>query len=108
MHTKIQEPKNGSEFEPQDSMVISDPAVINRFQHSVKLKILEQIYDEAKTIMQLHQQTGYNPGTVKRHLKDLEEAGLITLAKVAMSEKRIIMKYYRVTAKEFVVQFRWP
>jgi DNA-binding MarR family transcriptional regulator len=58
--------------------------------------------------MQLHKDTGYNPGTVKRHLKDLEAAGLITIAKVAMSEKKIKMIFYRVTAKEFIIQYRWP
>lgn len=89
-------------------MVITDPKVITQFQHPVKLILLENIFNEAKTIMQLHKTTGYNPGTVKRHLKDLEAAGLITLAKEAMSEKRIVMKFYRVTAKEFVVQYRWP
>ena len=105
---EIQESDHGTEFIPKDSMVITDPSVINQFQHSAKLLILENLYDEAKTIMQLHKDTGYNPGTVKRHLKDLEETGLITLAKKEMSEKRIIMKFYRVTAKEFIIQYRWP
>ena len=89
---KIQESDNETEFVPQNSMVITDPSVINQFQHSVKLIILENLYEIAKTIMQLHKDTGYNPGTVKRHLKDLEGAGLITLAKKEMSEKRIVKK----------------
>jgi len=105
---KIQESGHGTEFIPQDSLVITDPSVINQFQHSAKLKILENLYEQAKTIMQLHKATGYNPGTVKRHLNDLEKAGLITLAKKEISEKRIIMKFYRVTAKEFIIQYRWP
>lgn len=105
---EIQESDHGTEFIPKNSMVITDPSVINQFQHSVKCILLENLYDEAKTIMQLHKDTGYNPGTVKRHLKDLEETGLITLAKKEMSEKRIIMKFYRVTAKEFIIQYRWP
>ena len=108
MYLKIQESDNETEFMPQNSMVITDPSVINQFQHSVKLIILENLYDKAKTIMQLHKDTGYNPGTVKRHLRDLEEAGLITLAKKEMSEKRIVKKFYRVTAKEFIIQYRWP
>ncbi|QEE17363.1 ArsR family transcriptional regulator [Promethearchaeum syntrophicum] len=108
MSIKIQESDHGTEFIPRDSMVITDPSVINQFQHSVKLIILENLYAEAKTIMQLHKDTKYNPGTIKRHLKDLEEAGLITLARKEMSEKRIIMKFYRVTAREFIIQYRWP
>ena len=108
MYIKIQESDNGTEFIPQDSMVITDPSVITQFQHSAKLKILKNLYEQAKTIMQLHKDTGYNPGTVKRHLNDLEKAGLITLAKKEISEKRIIMKFYRVTAKEFIIQYRWP
>jgi len=105
---EIQESKRGTEFVPKDSMVITDPSVINQFQHSVKLIILENLYEESKTIMQLHKDTGYNPGTVKRHLRDLERTGLITLAKEEMSEKRIVKKFYRVTAKEFIIQYRWP
>ena len=105
---EIQESNHGTEFVPQDSKVITDPSVINQFQHSVKLIILENLYEEAKTIMQLHKDTGYNPGTVKRHLRDLERTGLITLAKKEMSEKRIVKKFYRVTAKEFIIQYRWP
>jgi len=105
---EIQESNHGTEFVPKDSMVITDPSVINQFQHSVKLIILENLYEKAKTIMQLHKDTGYNPGTVKRHLIDLEGTGLITLAKKEMSEKRIVKKFYRVTAKEFIIQYRWP
>ena len=105
---EIQESNHGTEFVPQDSMVITDPSVINQFQHSVKLIILENLYEKAKTIMQLHKDMGYNPGTVKRHLRDLERTGLITLAKKEMSEKRIVKKFYRVTAKEFIIQYRWP
>ena len=105
---EIQESNNGTEFEPKDSMVITDPSVINQFQHPKKLIILKNLYDKAKTIMQLHKDTGYNPGTVKRHLLDLEKNGLITLAKEEMSEKRIVKKFYRVTAKEFIIQYRWP
>jgi len=91
-----------------DSKLITDPSVINQFQHDKKLLILENLYEKAKTIMQLHKDTGLNPGTVKRHLRDLEVAGLIMLAKEEMSEKRIVMKFYRVTAKEFIIQYRWP
>ena len=105
---EIQDSNNGTEIVPKDSMVITDPSVINQFQHSKKLIILENLYDKAKTIMQLHKDTGYNPGTVKRHLLDLEKSGLIMLAKEEMSEKRIVKKFYRVTAKEFIIQYRWP
>jgi DNA-binding transcriptional ArsR family regulator len=91
-----------------DSKLITDPSVINQFQHLKKLLILENLYEIAKTIMQLSKDTKLNPGTVKRHLRDLEEAGLIMLAKEKMSEKRIKMKFYRVTAKEFIIQYRWP
>ena len=108
MNIEIQESDNRKEFLPMDSKLITDPSVINQFQHSKKLIILENLYDKAKTIMQLHKDTGYNPGTVKRHLRDLERTGLITLAKKEMSEKRIVKKFYRVTAKEFIIQYRWP
>ena len=108
MFIKIQESDNETEFLPMDSKLITDPSVINQFQHDKKLLILENLYDIAKTIMQLSKDTNLNPGTVKRHLTDLEKAGLIMLAKEKMSEKRIVMKFYRVTAKEFILQYHWP
>jgi len=108
VYLKIQESDNETEFVPQNSMVITDPSVINQFQHLKKVLILENLYEIAKTIMQLSKDTKLNPGTVKRHLIDLEEAGLIMLAKKEMSEKRIVKKFYRVTAKEFIIQYRWP
>ena len=108
MFIKIQESDNETEFLPMDSKLITDPSVINQFQHLKKRLILENLYEIAKTIMQLSKDTKLNPGTVKRHLIDLEEAGLIMLAKKEMSEKRIVKKFYRVTAKEFIIQYRWP
>ena len=60
------------------------------------------------TIIDLKHVTGMNPGTIKRHLSDLQKFGLVFISREKLNEYSIVMKYYRATAKTFVFQISWP
>ena len=64
---------------------------------------------EELTIIEISKKLdGLNPGTVKRHLTDLENAKLIVLSKEVRNEFGINMKYYRAVAKQFHVNLSFP
>ena len=54
--------------------------------------------------------TKLNPGTIRRHLDELIEKNLIFLVRTEKTNFGQIMKYYRASAKKFLVRinFDWP
>ena len=105
----IRKQKNKEEpFFPAEHMVISDPDVIPSFTHEKKQILLNILLKEAKTIMELSTETGMNPGTVKRHISDLQKFGIVVIAHTQINEKRILLKFYRTSALHFIFHFDWP
>ncbi|WP_371801859.1 ArsR family transcriptional regulator [Candidatus Lokiarchaeum ossiferum] len=95
-------------FIPASELVIDNLETISLIKHDKKKLLLELLLHEEKTIMDMSKETGWNPGTVKRHLSDLVEGGLVTPSKIVVNEFRIKLKYYRATARQFRFQFIWP
>ncbi|UYP47211.1 hypothetical protein NEF87_003496 [Candidatus Lokiarchaeum ossiferum] len=97
-----------SKYEPEDTLLITDPNIIPLINHEKKKVILDLLLHSEKTIMELSTATGWNPGTVKRHLTDLVEGTLVVVAREEFNQKKILLKYYRTTAFHFVFHFEWP
>lgn len=95
-------------FIPAEELIIDNLEAISLIKHDKKKLLLELLLTEEKTIMDMSKETGWNPGTVKRHLSDLVESGLATPSKIVVNEFRIKLKYYRATARRFRFQFIWP
>ncbi len=95
-------------FIPAQQLVIKDPNVIPSFNHEKKQILLKILLREAKTIMELSNATGINPGTVKRHISDLQNKGIVVIARTQINQKRILLKYYRSAALHFIFHFEWP
>ena len=95
-------------FLPPENMIISDPNVIPSFNHEKKQILLRVLLKEAKTIMELSTATGMNPGTVKRHISELQKFGVVLISHTRINKKRILLKYYRASALHFIFHFQWP
>ena len=96
------------DYVPKDEITFSDPQIVQLINHVKKKIILELLLNRSKTIIQLSRETGWNPGTVKRHLTDLLNGDLIVKAKIEINAHRIKLKYYRVKAKRFIFHYEWP
>jgi len=96
-----------SEF-PLSSTTITDPALVLLLLHETKRIIINLLCRSALNIQQLKEATNINPGTIKRHLTDLENAGLVMVAEERLNEYNIKMKFYRATAMEFKIEITLP
>lgn len=99
---------NNHPFIPAEHMVITDPNAIPSFNHEKKQILLEILLTQEKTIMELSTATGMNPGTVKRHISDLQKYGVVVVARTRINKKKILLKYYRTSALNFIFHFEWP
>ena len=95
-------------FIPEETKEITDPALVVQVMHDKKQHILKEIFQRGRTIQELKNLTGMNPGTVKRHLDELLKHGLVAVEKELRNEYNILMKYYRTTAKHFEIHFLLP
>lgn len=88
--------------------VINDPSVVPVLFHKQKQLILKLLISKELNIMELKQETNLNPGTIKRYLDDLISKKLIFLARKVQNEYGFFLKYYRATAKSFIIHIEWP
>ena len=84
--------------------LITDHEVVPILFHPQKQKILEFLLEKEMTIIDLKKATNLNPGTIKRHLTDLVKKGLAKQARTEINKYSITMKYYRATAKQFIIK----
>jgi len=112
----IKNPTEGSNTRPADFEIpaelrITDPNAVSTLFHEVKGPILRLLIDRAMTIRELSEikidGKEYNPGTIKRHLEDLLNFGLIQ-QKPVKNEYGITLKYYRATARKFIIYLEFP
>lgn len=99
--------KTSDEFQIKDIITISNPSAVPIVFHEKKGAILKLLIEKEMTIIDLKHVTGMNPGTIKRHLNDLLEYGLIQISRTQISEHSIVMKYYRAVAKEIEFDIKW-
>ncbi|MCG3220025.1 MAG: ArsR family transcriptional regulator [Candidatus Heimdallarchaeota archaeon] len=92
----------------KEIITITDPSAVPTVFHKKKSTILKLLIEKEMTIIGLKHATGMNPGTIKRHLNDLLEYGLIFISKTQISEHSIVMKFYRAIAKEIKFDIKWP
>jgi len=107
-YTKTLELQNKSIFSPKKNIVINDPKTILMLNNAKKRVTLELLLNQEKTIMQLSKETGWNPGTIKRHVSDLYKGNLITVSRIKYNEHRTKSTFYRATAKKFIFRYEWP
>ena len=90
MEQKMSNPKSKeSSIEVKEELEISDPEKILIILHDKKREILKCIFQEGKTIQEIRDETGINPGTIKRHLTDLEKSGLVFLEAIKRNDYNI-------------------
>jgi hypothetical protein len=87
---------------------INDPSVVPILFHKKKQMILNLLLKKEFNIMELKKKTNLNPGTIKRYLDDLVSKDLVQLTRKVQNEYGFFLKYYRATAKSFVIHIEWP
>lgn len=100
-----QSKKSSSPFKIKDELIITDPLHISCLVHEKKQIILKFLIKSDYTIRELSRDTNINPGTVKRHLNDMEQLGLVKFVRQEKNEYGIILKFYRAVSKKFKVDF---
>jgi predicted HTH transcriptional regulator len=95
-----------------EELIITDPNAVPTIFHEVKGVILRILIEKAMTIRELSEikidGKEYNPGTIKRHLEDLLNFGLIKQLDPVKNEYGITLKYYRATAQNFKILLEFP
>ena len=89
----------------KDEIIITDPSLIMIVIHEKKKQILKLLLENALTIQELKKATNLNPGTIKRHLDDLVKNKLVYVSDIQTNNYNIVMKFYRATAKKFIINF---
>lgn len=93
---------------PEEELIIQDPELVIKVMHEKKQEILKILFEKALTIQDIKKQTKINPGTIKRHLDDLVEHGLVYVEFEERNPYNILMKHYRAKAKKFIINFILP
>jgi DNA-binding transcriptional ArsR family regulator len=91
-----------------DQLVITDPSVVPILFHEEKQRVLGMLIQAEHTIQELSTSLKINPGTIKRHITDLTDCYLVVQTRTEINEYGIKLKYYRATAKRFIVNLSWP
>ena len=87
---------------------ITSPEAVPILFHEKKKEILEELVKKEMTIIDIKNKIKMNPGTIKRHLEDLVSANLAIQTRTEKNIYGVNMKYYRATAREFVINLKWP
>ena len=77
-------------------------AEISAYLHRSRMAILDVLRDGAATVTQIAARLGVHPANLTRHIRVLEEAGLVTLVE-KRDTGRNLEKYYAATATTFRV-----
>ena len=90
--------------------LIEDFETIPFFLHKQRSLMLRLLIKDEYTIIDLKEKTKLNPGTIRRHLDELIEKELVFLVRTEKTNFGQKMKYYRATARKFLVRinFDWP
>ena len=91
-----------------DELIITDSSLVLIVLHDKKKLILEHLLEKDMTIQDLREAIGLNPGTIKRHLKNLLDHKLIFSPRTATNDYNIKMTYYRAVAKSFKISIQIP
>jgi DNA-binding transcriptional ArsR family regulator len=81
---------------------LSTEAEISAYLHRTRMAILDVLQDGPATSTQIAARLGVHPANLTRHIRVLEEAGLVTLVE-KRDTGRNLEKYYAATARRFQV-----
>lgn len=87
---------------------ITSPEAVPILFHEKKQEILKELVKKEMTIIDIKNKIDMNPGTIKRHLEDLVKVGLVIQTRTEKNIYGVNMKYYRATAREFIINLKWP
>ncbi len=82
---------------------ITDPKRIKALVSEKRVKILQTIAAEPKSISQLARQFGISPVAVYYHIKKLEEAGFVKVARTSVVNNNFTEKFYQVATEAYLV-----
>lgn len=85
--------------------VLATDGEIRAYVHPVRMRIVQSLAGEPRTVTAVAREMGVHPANVTHHFKRLAGEGLIRLVETR-DTGRNLEKYYRATARSFVVQPR--
>jgi DNA-binding transcriptional ArsR family regulator len=89
---------------PKKMLVLAKSARIKVYVHPTRITILRLLAARKRTVSSVARELGVHPANLTHHFKLLEKTGLIRLVERRDIGKNI-EKYYRATARAFVVRF---
>ena len=85
----------------QETIIITDPDTIKRIKMPIKVEILkmlkEQPSEKGFTIKEIADKLKKNPGTVKYHMDELAELGVVAIFRLEPTQTGIVQKFYKLT-----------
>ena len=83
--------------------MITDPKRAKVLASQTRLNILKEIATEPKSLSQLARQLGVSPVAIFYHMKKLEDAGFVKLAKTRVVNNNLVEKFYEITTSAYIV-----
>jgi DNA-binding transcriptional ArsR family regulator len=93
----------GRDYEPEQEMIIRDIEALKVYFDPVRLRIIQEIADQARSIHQIAAAIGVPFTRLYYHINLLEKHGIIRLVAVEQRAGVIEEKYYRISARFFAV-----
>jgi DNA-binding transcriptional ArsR family regulator len=86
----------------KDMEVIEDKKLIKLLMEPTRAKIVfDFLVKSSKTVKELADATGKNPGTILHHIQKLKEVGLVFEERTEQTQTGIVQRYYRASAREY-------
>lgn len=86
----------------QDRLVIEDPAALKAISDPLRLRLVELLTGEPRTVKHLAQVVGVRPNRLYYHVRMLEEHGLVQVTGTRLVSG-IVERSYQATARSFVL-----
>lgn len=86
----------------QDRLVIEDPAALKAISDPLRLRLVELLTGEPRTVKYLAQIVGVRPNRLYYHVRMLEEHGLVQVTGTRLVSG-IVERSYQATARSFVL-----
>jgi len=91
------------DYEADDVLVVSDREGLRALANDLRVRIVAELRDRARSITELAQELGLPKGTVGHHVKVLENAGLVRVVRTR-KVRALTERYYGRTARLFIVK----
>ena len=93
----------GSRNTVQSVLEVDNPKRAQALIHKDKQLIIKHLIQQEYKIIELKSLCKINPGTIKRHLDNLIELGLVFPPRIKINRRNVKEKYYRAIAQKFIV-----